>query len=108
MKAEFCLKNSDSVVSLNTMQKPSKAINEAIILSKKNRGKVYKTGDNYFYNGRSLAFYSKKLRLIDNKMVPTEILTNIWNDISFLSLGTEGGVDLGLWIIIWEQEQPVL
>ena len=94
MKAEFCLKNSDSVVSLNTMQKPSKAINEAIILSKKNRGKVYKTGDNYFYNGRSLAFYSKKLRLIDNKMVPTEILTNIWNDISFLSLGTEGGVDL--------------
>lgn len=94
MKADFCLKNSDSVVSLNTMQKPSKAIIDTINLSKKDRGIVYKKGDNYFYNGRSLAFYSKKLRLIDNKKVPTEILTNIWSDISFLSLGTEGGVDL--------------
>lgn len=93
-KAEFCMANRDSVVSLNTMQKPSKAIQKAIAESKKNKGKVFKEGNNYFYNGRSLAFYSKKLREVDGVLTPTEILTNIWSDISFLSLGTEGGVDL--------------
>ena len=93
-KAEFCLKNCDSIVSLNTMQKPSQAIIDTIKVSKKNRGKVFKVGNNYIYNGRSLAFYSKKLREIDGETVPTEIVTNIWNDISFLSLGTEGGVEL--------------
>lgn len=49
---------------------------------------------NFIYNGRSLAFYSKKLRKIDGTLSPSEILTNIWTDISFLSLGKEGGVNL--------------
>lgn len=93
-KAQFCLDNCDSIVSLNTMQKPSQEIIKAIEYSKKHRGQVVSVGKNYIYNGRSLAFYSKKLREIDGKLVPTEILTNIWNDISFLSLGNEGGVDL--------------
>lgn len=93
-KAQFCLENCDSIVSLNTMQKPSQEITNAIEHSKKNRGRVFTIGKNYIYNGRSLAFYSKKLREIEGEMVPTEILTNIWTDISFLSLGNEGGVDL--------------
>ena len=93
-KAQFCLENCDSIVSLNTMQKPSQEIVNVIEHSKKHRGQVFSVGKNYIYNGRSLAFYSKKLREIDGALVPTEILTNIWNDISFLSLGNEGGVDL--------------
>ena len=93
-KAQFCMENSDRIVSLNTMQKPSQEIVKVIEQSKKNRGKVFSVGKNYIYNGRSLAFFSKKLREIDGKLVPTEILTNIWTDISFLSLGNEGGVDL--------------
>lgn len=93
-KARFCLDHCDSIVSLNTLQKPSQEIIQAIEYSKKHRGQVVSVGKNYIYNGRSLAFYSKKLREIDGKLVPTEILTNIWNDISFLSLGNEGGVDL--------------
>lgn len=93
-KAQFCLENCDSIVSLNTMQKPSQEITNAIEHSKKHRGQVFCVGKNYMYNGRSLAFYSKKLREIEGEFVPTEILTNIWTDISFLSLGNEGGVDL--------------
>lgn len=93
-KAEFCMEHSDRIVSLNTMQKPSQEIVRVIEHSKRNRGTVFQAGKNYIYNGRSLAFFSKKLREIDGEVVPTEILTNIWTDISFLSLGTEGGVDL--------------
>ena len=93
-KAQFCMANSDRIVSLNTMQKPSQEIAKVIEYSKKNRGQVFQVGKNYVYNGRSLAFFSKKLREIDGELVPTEILTNIWTDISFLSLGNEGGVDL--------------
>lgn len=93
-KAQFCLENCNSIVSLNTMQKPSQEIKKAIEFSKKHRGKVFSIGKNFIYNGRSLAFYSKKLRKIDGTLSPSEILTNIWTDISFLSLGKEGGVNL--------------
>lgn len=93
-KAQFCLENCNSIVSLNTMQKPSQEIKKAIEYSKKRRGKVFSIGKNFIYNGRSLAFYSKKLRKIDGTLSPSEILTNIWTDISFLSLGKEGGVNL--------------
>lgn len=93
-KAAFCMENSDRIVSLNTMQKPSQKIVSIVEQSKKERNKVFQVGTTYIYNGRTLAFFSKKLREIDGKITPTEILTNIWTDISFLSLGNEGGVDL--------------
>jgi len=48
----------------------------------------------YCYNGRTLAFYSSKFREVDGDIVPTEILTNLWTDISFLGIGPEGGVTL--------------
>ena len=93
-KAEFCMKNSDRIVSLNTMQKPSREIIRVVEQSKQERNKVFKIGNTYIYNGRTLAFFSKKIREVDGQQTPTEILTNIWTDISFLSLGNEGGVDL--------------
>lgn len=93
-KAKFCMENCERIVSLNTMQKPSQEIVKVIEQSKRNRGIVFSSGKNYIYNGRSLAFFDKKLREVDGELVPTEILTNIWTDISFLSLGNEGGVDL--------------
>ncbi len=93
-KAAFCMENSDRVVSLNTMQKPSQEIVRVVEQSKKERNTVFQVGTTYIYNGRTLAFFSKKIREIDGKITPTEILTNIWTDISFLSLGNEGGVDL--------------
>ncbi|MEA3307700.1 MAG: site-specific DNA-methyltransferase, partial [Elusimicrobiota bacterium] len=96
---EIALKNRDSVVSLNTLQKPSKKIQEAINKSKKQREKVFEVRrDNkksiYCYNGRTLAFFGSKFRDIEGDNVPAEVLTNLWTDISFLGIGPEGGVTL--------------
>jgi adenine-specific DNA-methyltransferase len=68
-------------------------------MSKKNRNRVFAVGierdkPTYVYNGRTLAFYQKKFRTIDGIESPSDIITNIWTDISFLSLGNEGSVDL--------------
>lgn len=93
-KTAFCMKYNDRIVSLNTMQKPSQEIIRVTRQSRQERNRVFQVGTTYIYNGRSLAFFSKKLREIDGKVTSTEILTNIWTDISFLSLGNEGGVDL--------------
>ncbi len=93
-KAAFCMEHRDQVVSLNTMQKPSQELVRVINQSKKDRGKVFLIGSTYVYNGRTLAFYGKRFHEIEGELIPTEILTNIWNDISFLSLGNEGGVDM--------------
>ena len=99
LKAKFAFLNKEMVVSLNTLQKPSKDIVAIIDKSKNNKGVVFKYDREkkspiYIYNGRTLAFYSSKLREIGGKIVPTEILTNIWSDISYLSLGSEGEVEL--------------
>ena len=41
-----------------------------------------------------MAFYNKKLREFDGVMAPSTILTDIWKDISWEGIGTEGGVTL--------------
>lgn len=97
--SDFALKHRGEVVSLNTMQKPSEKVNKIIKLSKQNRNQVYEIQRDgkssiYCYNGRSLAFYSKKFRIIDGEEQPSEILTNLWSDISFLGIGPEGAVTL--------------
>ena len=97
LKADFALQNSDRIVSLNTLQKPSVAIQSIIEKSKIKRNKVFKferkNGEPiYTYNGRTLAFYKSKIRNINGKETPSKILTNIWNDISYLGIGPEGGV----------------
>lgn len=95
----FAIENRDSVVSLNTLQKPSKRIKEEIDKSKSTRNKVFEVKREgsesiYCFNGRTLAFFSSKFREIDGEQVPSEILTNLWSDVSFLGIGPEGGVTL--------------
>jgi len=97
LKAEFALQNAEKIVSLNTLQKPSAGIQEVIDKSKKKRNKVFKferkdSEPIYAYNGRTLAFYKSKIRNINGEKTPSRILTNIWNDISYLGIGPEGGV----------------
>jgi len=97
-KKKIAMKEAERIVSLNTLQKPSNKIQEIINKSKVERENVFclEREDRdpiYVYNGRTLAFFAKKLRLIDGEIVPTEVLTNFWDDISYLSLGLEGGVD---------------
>lgn len=97
--AKFANDNKDKVVSLNTLQKPSKYVKEIIDKSKETRNTVFEIKREnlspiYCYNGRTLAFYNSKYREINGDFVPTEILTNLWSDISFLGIGPEGGVTL--------------
>lgn len=97
LKAEFAMQNSERIVSLNTLQKPSEAIQEVINESKNKRNTVFKIDrkDNdpiFVFNGRTLAFYKNKIRKIGGKEIPTKILTNIWTDISYLGIGPEGNV----------------
>lgn len=97
--SEYAFNNKERIVSLNTMQKPSEKVKLIIELSKKQRGKVFEIKREnktsiFCYNGRSLAFYINKFREVDGVFQPTEILTNLWNDISFLGIGPEGNVTL--------------
>ena len=98
LKKNYALENAERVISLNTLQKPSKEIQEIIDKSKKEKGKFFVLKREGYspiicYNGRTCAFFSSKFKIISGKEVPSEILTNFWDDISFLSLGKEGGVD---------------
>lgn len=68
-------------------------------LSKEHEGMIFRVERNnhytvYVYNGREMAFYAKKCREIDGKLVPTVLLTNIWSDISYEGIAKEGGVKL--------------
>lgn len=97
--SEYAFNNKERIVSLNTMQKPSEKVKLIIDKSKRERGKVFEIKrDNkpsiYCYNGRSLAFYVNKFREIEGLFQPSEILTNLWSDISFLGIGPEGSVTL--------------
>ena len=48
----------------------------------------------YVKDGCQISFYSKKIKDIDGKLVPSEMLTNIWTDISWEGIAKEGGVKL--------------
>ena len=96
---DFAMTHKDSVVSLNTLQKPSPSVAQIVLESRKNPNKVFeieREGNSsiYCYNGRSLAFFSSKFREVNGKLQPSEILTNLWSDISFLGIGPEGRVTL--------------
>jgi len=68
-------------------------------LSKKNKDIIYKVTrdgkyDVYILNGREMAFYSKKIRTIDGKKVPSIQLSNIWTDVPYEGIAKEGDVTL--------------
>ncbi|MBR5419421.1 site-specific DNA-methyltransferase [Candidatus Saccharibacteria bacterium] len=50
--------------------------------------------DFYILNGRKLSFFSNIFRNIDGEYVPSQILTDVWSDISWTGIANEGGVTL--------------
>ncbi len=99
MKYDYSIKNADWVVSMKDLHKPSPDIQKIKDLSKVERDRVHvfhreNNSDMYFYNGRSIAFFSKKLKTIDGEKVVAEPLTNFWDDISWYDIGSEGGIEL--------------
>jgi adenine-specific DNA-methyltransferase len=97
MKREKAIAMANIVVSLNTLQKPANDVAKLIERSKTEREQFFiyeREGKDpiIIYNGRTLAFFASKIRNIGGTLTPSDILTNIWTDISYLSLGLEGGV----------------
>lgn len=97
---DFALKNSASVFRLTAIgDDAGKDTLEIKKKSQKTTDKVFEVvrEDNqnrFLLNGQELAFYSKKIKNIDGVNIPTTLLTNIWTDISWEGIASEGGVKL--------------
>src|SRR5690606_38543094 len=71
---------------------------KTITQSRANAGKVHiHPGEDiagfYIANGRQLVFYKDRLAEVDGEIVPVEIMTDVWTDISWNGIGPEGNVD---------------
>lgn len=100
--ADYALRNSEKVVSIRDPHKPTNKLKLILDESKKQKNKIfiyekstgYKGDIGYVINGGALAFYSNKIKNVDGKLTPTELLTDFWNDISWAGIAKEGGVRL--------------
>jgi len=96
---QYALENAERVVSIRDPHKPTEKLKELMKLSKKNRGKIFvyekeDGGKTYIINGGALSFYSNKIKVIDGQKTPTELLTDLWTDISWDGIAKEGEVKL--------------
>lgn len=70
---------------------------ETINLSKIERNKIIRHPnddmDYMFIGGERVLFYKERLKKIDGQLLPGELITDIWTDISVEGLAAEGGVD---------------
>ena len=100
--ANYALRNPEKVVSIRDPHKPTNKLKLILNESKKQKNKIFiyekNTGSKrdigYVINGGALAFYSNKIKNVDGKLTPTELLTDFWNDISWAGIAKEGGVRL--------------
>ena len=98
--AEFALKNADKIVSVRDPQDPSTGLKALLEQSKTERDQIFvysstdRTEDGYVLNGGALSFYSSKVKTIDGVLTSTELLTDLWTDISWDGIAKEGGVTL--------------
>ena len=95
---DFALCNADKVVSKRDPHNPTDSFKKLMKDSQKvNYVIEFKRESNnslYLYGGGSLAFYKNKLKKINGEIVPTELLTDFWSDISWAGIANEGGVKL--------------
>lgn len=94
---QFVMANPSIVFATYVPHNPSDTLKELIQESKSNPDKIVyheREGNSPFIlkAGRLMAFYDKKLREIDGKLVSTQLLTDFWSDLSWDTLSFEGGV----------------
>ena len=98
--AIFALQHSEQIFRYTAIGK--NAGQDVVTLQKKSKEtpkSIYKLErenhyDVYIQNGQELAFYSKKIRLVDGENVPSMQLSNIWNDVPYEGIAKEGDVTL--------------
>ena len=97
---EFALENAESVFRETVIgNNAGQNIVEIREQSKNNKDKIFHLRreehyDVYVHNGSEMAFYSKKIRLIDGERVPSIQLSNIWMDTPYEGISREGNVKL--------------
>jgi len=97
---EYAIKNASSVFRLTAIS-DSGAGKETVELKHKSKEKEgvilvqVRAGypDRFILNGQEIAFYSKKIKNINGVDIPTVPLTNIWTDIAWEGISTEGGIE---------------
>lgn len=97
---EFALKNKERVFRFTAINDDAGA--DSVALREKSRRSLNgifaleRPGNYTLYvtKGQEIAFYSKKVREIDGVSTPSMLLTNIWTDISYEGIASEGGVKL--------------
>lgn len=99
LTSDFAFKNSDKVVSVRDLHKPTKQVAALQKQSKITRDTFFEyvkqDGEStYLINGGALAFYSSKLNEVNGEIKVTELLTNFWKHISWAGIANEGGVKL--------------
>ena len=100
MAAEFALEHKDSVFRYTAISDKAGAQVVAAREASRQRGERIIAVEResqytvYVHNGQELAFYSKKVREIDNELVPSMQVTNIWSDTPYEGISAEGGVTL--------------
>ena len=98
--SEFAIKNSNKVFRYTEIgNKAGKSLIELRDTSKNDPTEVFKYERQDYYdvfviNGKEIAFYNKKVRTIDNVRTPSIQLSNIWTDIAYEGIASEGGVTL--------------
>jgi adenine-specific DNA-methyltransferase len=94
----FAIENADSVFRKAVIN--GGAYNKRLTTiddSKNNRGTVYvhpneDLKDFFILDGDQILFYKKRLVEINGDLVPGELITNFWNDISWNGIAKEGAV----------------
>lgn len=95
---EFVMKNPSVVFATYRPHKPAGVLKELMQQSLSSPNEIVhydREGNTPFLlkGGRLLAFYDKKLKDIDGKLVSTQLLTDFWGDLSWDTLSSEGGVE---------------
>lgn len=98
--AQYAFNNADSVFRYTAIgDNAGQNVVETRNLSKKIREKIFMVEREgqytvYIHKGQELAFYSKKIREVDGKLVPSMQVSNIWTDTPYEGISSEGGVTL--------------
>lgn len=96
--ADYAIKNARRVFRTAAIGGGAKAKRQQTIdLSKKNRDTVHVHPNEdvenfYILNGEGIVFYEGRLSNIDGQLVPAQILTDVWTDISWTGIANEGEV----------------
>ena len=94
---DFAIKNSDRVFRTASVSGGALAKRrDTIKKSKENKNSIIRHPnddmDYMFIGGERVIYYKERLSELDGILIPTELITDIWLDISVEGLASEGGV----------------